>query len=215
VQLTNAPRAESVLVRLDVEEAGKAQFVPGHRDIQRLWVDIPKRGMHDLHHTADDGIAIFLWGVPNDLLPKFVADRRQEGIKPYLLIPCNRPNPNFTVSHWYSDYGRKKWRLETGLTRGQLAKFAEEAKANDLYLTLVTAYRDPAGNIRFGAIAWENPDGRDWEYKDEMTTAEYGAEVRRRKADGFRPVTVTSYDDPEHPKYAAAWVRYFYRPKPR
>lgn len=46
-----------------------------------------------------------------------------------------------------------------------------------------------------------------------MSVAEYETELIRRKAEGFRPTTVTSYGDSKDPKYAAAWIRYFNIPK--
>src|SRR5262249_39098991 len=131
------------------------------------------------------------WVIPNRSLDDHVAQHRKAGLKPDLFLPCHRTNPAFTNIHWMADSGRNRWRIEVDLERGQLSRLADDARDRNLFVSIVTAYRDEKGDTRFGVVAWENPAGLDWALKVDMTGAEYEAELARRKKDGFRPVAVT------------------------
>lgn len=217
VKLTNNP--PKVLVSYGCEKTPENEIVKvpeSFRAITQLWVDVPGQGFCLLNIFAENPVMLGEWVSPNsEFATKCVPQNRTAGCKPYHLRPFVRSNSGKTVSFWMGDHGHKNWRAEAGLTQSQTRGFTAESRAKKRYVSLVTAYRDDSANLRFGVIAWENPQDRDWEYLGEMTTAAYEAELVRRKKDGFRPVSVTSYGDPADPRYAASWVRYCYNPPGR
>lgn len=131
VKLTNhPPNARACFFTLDEANFGKPLLGEGYRDAQKLWVESPKQVIRILHFTAVDCVgSCFFWATPNPAFPDLAAGMRSQGGKPYLLVPCHRPDPMFTVSHWYGDRGRTRWQVETGLSRNDLARFATDTQA--------------------------------------------------------------------------------------
>ena len=183
-----------------------------YRALQAQYYDIPGKGMHILRvWLRDHGLFPTYYVFPHSNLETQLASVRKGGGKPSLLVPCHRPNPALTLMHWVTDGGHSGWRTGVNLTCEQLAPFADASKAKNLFVSIAVAYRDEKGQTRFGAVAWENPARLDCAFKADMTTAEYEAELTKRKQEGLRPVTVTSYDDNGTTRYAASWVRFVMR----
>jgi serine/threonine protein kinase len=195
------PRNDDRLPPVKFEKAG-------YRALQIHYCFDRDQDVHHLRVWVRDPLPRAYWAHPNRTLDGHMAEHRKQGFKPDLFLPCQRPNPAAFNIHWMADSGRNKWRAEADLQREQLSRFSDEARANDLFVSLITGYQDEKGNTRFGMVAWENPAGLDWAFKLDLTTAEYETELSRRKKDGLRPVAVTSYGDVANPRYAASWVRY-------
>jgi hypothetical protein len=104
---------------------------------------------------------------------------------------------------------KTNWQAAQLLTIETLREFAELSRQEKRFLFQIRGEQTEDNQLRFYAIALDNPDKLEWDYQFDMSATEYEAQLIRRKALGFRPTTVTSYGDPAAPKYAAAWIRYF------
>lgn len=181
----------------------------GMPTIQMQYLEPPGKGMHVmLLWVRDPTILVYYLGPPTRRLPESLADQRKKGFKPFMFVPCHRPNPVINIMHTMGDSGRNQWRLEASLKKNELGRFTIEAMKNGLFIYSVAAHLNEQGDLRFSALAWENPARLDWTFQEDLTTAEYVAELAKQKREGLRPVSVTSYEEKGSVRYAASWVRY-------
>ncbi|MBX9628341.1 MAG: hypothetical protein K2X82_31365, partial [Gemmataceae bacterium] len=193
-------------VRPALEEAlGRDNY----RTLHVRWYRGDRRNFYDLSLWLRDPLDT-LWYRPvlNEDVVGHLEGMRRQGCKPVMLSPHPDPGPHTTVVHWVGDGSRNRWRAEVDLPADRLPAWANAARADRLFVSIVEAYRNERGETRFGAVAWENPEGLDSAFEADLRTAEYEAKVAAYRRDGLRPVSVTSYGDPADPLYAAAWVRY-------
>ncbi|HMP61176.1 MAG TPA: hypothetical protein PKD86_17670, partial [Gemmatales bacterium] len=158
--------------------------------------------------VRDPWLSPYYYAPPNNDLRDHLEERRQAAFMPFLFVPCYGVNPAVSLVHSRHAVGRVRWRVELSLTA---ARAVMEVKANSQFVQTVAAHRDVQGRLRFGLVAWENPSLLDWAFQADMSAAEYKEALAKRKQEGLRPVSVTSYDEEGTARYAASWVRYVTR----
>ena len=138
-----------------------------------------------------------------------MIDLKSRDYRPIMLVPKMSREMGVRMANFICAHQKSNWEAAQLLTIDALREFAELARQERRFLFQIRGERTEGNETRFYAIAFDNPDNLDWDYQFDMSTAEYEAQLIRRKALGLRPTTVTSYGDAENPKYAAAWIRYF------
>ncbi len=173
----------------------------------------PPKNARALRFFVKDSLNWFHWVRPWEEQVKVTEEQRGAGAKPLFSLPTCADAPHLMEVFFGPAGGRTNWRADFNLAPDSLDEYANDVRQTGRYICDLRARKDENDQLRFVAFAWENPKGYDWDFKFDMTTREYEAELVRRKVEGFRPTTVTSYGDPADPKYAAAWIRYFDLPK--
>ena len=117
------------------------------------WYEFGKQGIYDFSLWLRDPIPMFHGAFPNRDLALQLAAHRKQGYKPVLLLPCHLPNPGLTAMHYMPDSGRHRWRAEADLPADWLATFAENARRDDLFVSLASTIRTSAGDpVRGGSV---------------------------------------------------------------
>lgn len=129
--------------------------------------------------------------------------------RPILIVPRLAREGGVRLTNSIGAHQKSNWQAAQLLTIDTLREFAELSRQEKRFLFQIRGEQTEDNQLRFYAIALDNPDNLDWDYQFDMSATDYEAQLIRRKALGFRPTTVTSYGDPAAPKYAAAWIRYF------
>jgi hypothetical protein len=185
-------------------------YPSGYRDLTNLRLRFPDAGESFLYVATADWPNLYYWmgGIKVADLAKISKEwQATDKLKPYHFSPDQSADGDLHL-HTMSEFGRDKWRTEPALPRDKLAAYAAECDKAGLYLHRVIAHLDAAGSLRFGVIAWENPDGRKTLFRMDMDRADFLKELAAQKRAGLFPVTVASYGDPADSRYAASWVRF-------
>jgi serine/threonine protein kinase len=138
-----------------------------------------------------------------------MGDLKSRDFRPIMIAPKLSRERGVRMTNSICAYQKTNWQAAQLLTIETLREFAELSRQEKRFLFQIRGEQTEDNQLRFYAIALDNPDNLDWDYQFDMSAKEYEAQLIRRKALGFRPTTVTSYGDPAAPKYAAAWIRYF------
>ena len=142
-----------------------------------------------------------------------IANFKSNDYRPILMIPKISHDGGQRITLGIAAHKKNNWKAAQLLTTEGLKEFAELSRKDNCFPFQIRGEQNPEKELRFYAVSLENPNDLEWDLQLDMSTAEYEAELIRRKAMGFRPTTVTSYGDAQAPKYAAAWIRYFHPPK--
>ncbi len=138
-----------------------------------------------------------------------MGDLKSRDFRPIMIAPKLSRERGVRMTNSICAYQKQNWQAAQLLTIETLREFAELSRQEKRYLFQIRGEQTEENQLRFYAIALENPDNLEWDYQFDMSATEYEVQLIRRKALGFRPTTVTSYGDPAALKYAAAWIRYF------
>jgi serine/threonine protein kinase len=163
--------------------------------------------------TSDTDYVWSCHSKPNDFDKMVDELKKGKFVRPILIVPRYYVNSGDTLIFSIGAHGRTNWDVVRFLSLDELKQYIEKTRAEERFLFQLCGEAGAVGEARFSAIAHENTDNYDWDFQCDMSVAEYETELIRRKSEGFRPTTVTSYGDSNDPKYAAAWIRYFNIPK--
>jgi serine/threonine protein kinase len=153
----------------------------------------------------------YFWYTGGDY-PNFeeqLIDLKSRDFRPIMIVPRMSRERGDRMINSICAHQKTNWQAAQLLTIETLREFAELSRQEKRFLFQVRGEQTEEKQLRFYAIALDNPDNLEWDYQFDMSATEYEAQLIRRKALGFRPTTVTSYGDPAAPQYAAAWIRYF------
>lgn len=142
-------------------------------------------------------------------LEEQLIDLKSRDYRPIMIAPRMSRERGDRMINSICAHQKSNWQAAQLLTIDTLKEFAELSRKEKRFLFQIRGEHTKENQLRFYAIALDNPDNLEWNYQFDMSTTEYETQLSRLKSLGFRPTTVTSYGDPEAPKYAAAWIRFF------